>query len=187
MKVITLHPSDLDSACHELAASLQSFRPAIVVGILTGGGEVGRRVASCLTDTSYYEISLQRPSTHTKHRLAWLLRRLPLWIADTLRRYESRRVARSAPASRHAALPAALAAALGSMPAPRVLIVDDAVDSGMTLKAVIQAVKSAAPDADVRSAVLTVTTPHPAVEPEYALWRREVLLRFPWSLDYKKI
>ncbi len=181
-----MHPSGLDSACRGLAGSIRPFSPEIVVGILTGGGEVGRRVAAYLHAPAYFEVSLQRPSTHRKHRLGPLLRSLPGWVADRLRIYEARKLSRVAGAPREAVLPEDLTLALRSMSGSGVLIVDDAVDSGATLSAVIRAVKSVVPRAEIRSAALTVTTPHPSVEPEYALWRNEVLLRFPWSLDYKK-
>jgi hypothetical protein len=36
--------------------------------------------------------------------------------------------------------------------------------------------------AELRTAVITVTLEHPAVQPDYALYRG-VLCRFPWSFD----
>lgn len=65
---------------------------------------------------------------------------------------------------------------------PSLLVVDDAVDSGATLGRVIEVVRALSPPAsDIRSAVISVTTEHPRVEPTYALYRQ--LCRFPWSLD----
>lgn len=185
MRVITLHPSDFDKACNQLAASIHPFHPDLVVGILTGGGEVGKRVAACLEVERYFEVSLQRPSTEKKRRHAAILKYLPLWMADMLRRYEARRLARKAPLNREASLPQALVDALASTRETKVLIADDAVDSGATMSAVIDALKKVAPDADVRCCALVVTTSEPIVNPDYAIWCEGVLLRFPWSMDYK--
>ena len=67
-------------------------------------------------------------------------------------------------------------------PNPRIVVVDDAVDTGATLARVLDAVAHRAPDAEIRSAVITVTTERPWATPRYTLYRRQ-LCRFPWSLD----
>jgi hypoxanthine phosphoribosyltransferase len=64
-----------------------------------------------------------------------------------------------------------------------VLVVDDAVDSGATLIAVLDAVYKAAGSSKVRSAAITVTTENPMVMPDYYLYHDETLIRFPWSID----
>lgn len=67
--------------------------------------------------------------------------------------------------------------------AARILVVDDAVDSGATLLGVVNAAKAAVPLADVRSAVITQTTTAPMTAPDYTLYNDKTLIRFPWSLD----
>jgi hypoxanthine phosphoribosyltransferase len=67
----------------------------------------------------------------------------------------------------------------------RILVVDDAVDSGRTLEVVLRWLRGRCPDAEVRSAVLTVTTPRPLLIPDFYLYYPDVLIRFPWSLDNK--
>ena len=68
---------------------------------------------------------------------------------------------------------------------PRILIIDDAVDSGATLAATIDHIQAiAGPDAVLRTAAITVTTAAPSIEPNFMLYRY-VLCRFPWSLDFK--
>ena len=65
----------------------------------------------------------------------------------------------------------------------RLLVVDDAVDSGVTLATVIDLLRNTCPDrTEIRSAVITVTLEEPRAEPDYALYRG-VLCRFPWSFD----
>ncbi|MBC7799187.1 MAG: hypothetical protein H7Z10_01075, partial [Gemmatimonadaceae bacterium] len=68
-------------------------------------------------------------------------------------------------------------------PAPAVLIVDDAVDSGATLAAVLAEVRRLAPPgARIETAAITVTTAAPIATPDHALFNRQ-LCRFPWSMD----
>ena len=68
----------------------------------------------------------------------------------------------------------------------RILIVDDAVDSGSTMAAVRKAINAIAnPSAVIKIAAITVTTPAPFIEPDFFLLYRYVLCRFPWSLDSK--
>lgn len=68
--------------------------------------------------------------------------------------------------------------------ARRILIVDDAVDSGESMKKVVETVRGLNPRASVRTAAITLTTPAPAVSPDYYLYN-QVLVRFPWSKDYR--
>lgn len=182
---MTLHPSGLDAACGRLAVMVRPFAPAVVVGILTGGGEVGRRLVAMLPDAAYAEVGLHRSGTPRKKRARRLLRSLPTFAADLLRRAESLCCGYRRPVRRRAAtLPAPLRALLHAEPQPKVLIVDDAVDSGATLQSVVEAVRREAPCAEVRAAVLTVTRRNPLITPDYTLWNDRTLLRFPWSNDY---
>jgi hypoxanthine phosphoribosyltransferase len=67
--------------------------------------------------------------------------------------------------------------------AQRVLVVDDAVDSGVTLATVLRLLRETSPaDTELRSAVVTVTLAQPLAEPDFVLYRG-VLCRFPWSFD----
>lgn len=69
------------------------------------------------------------------------------------------------------------------VPATCVMVVDDAVDSGITLAAVLRTLRACCPPAtELRTAAITVTRPDPVVKPDYALYRG-VLCRFPWSFD----
>lgn len=71
-------------------------------------------------------------------------------------------------------------------PAPEVLVVDDAIDSGDTLFSVINSLKEVNPAARVRVAVVTVTTDHPRAEADFSIYHNKTLVRFPWSSDYRK-
>jgi hypoxanthine phosphoribosyltransferase len=73
---------------------------------------------------------------------------------------------------------------LREMPAPRrLLLVDDAVDSGVTLAAVMQRLKAACPPGtEIQSAAIVQTTPRPLLAPDHVLYNG-ALCRFPWSFD----
>jgi hypoxanthine phosphoribosyltransferase len=114
---------------------------------------------------------------------------LPASARDLLRRIEYRYVI--APRARHARAQQidgteamAIAARLAALASPpRILVADDAVDSGITLATVLRLLREIAPArSEVRSAAITQTLEHPTVQPDYVLFHR-VLCRFPWSFD----
>ena len=68
---------------------------------------------------------------------------------------------------------------------PKILVIDDAIDSGDTLFAIATTLKDMNPDARIDIAVMTETTRHPRIRANYTLYRNRTLIRFPWSNDYK--
>ena len=65
----------------------------------------------------------------------------------------------------------------------KILIVDDAVDSGYTLKAVLDKVKeNVKNESKIFSLAAVVTNKEACIWPDYTLYS-DVLIRFPWSLD----
>lgn len=201
MQVLTLNQQALDKHAERLAALVaasitekeESFDALIAV--LTGGGLVADSFCRAFPARLYAmrcDVELQRPSTRRKNGpLGALLRRLPLWLLDWLRMAESsllRLTHRHKPSHPlpEVKLPDDLAARLTSLSAPKVLLIDDAIDSGDTLAAVIESLKKANPEVSVSVAVLTVTTRRPRVKADFALYTNSTLIRFPWSKDYKK-
>lgn len=63
-----------------------------------------------------------------------------------------------------------------------IVIVDDAVDSGYSLKAVIEHFGKLYPGVDVFSSTFTTTQRNSVIVPDYSFFRYK-LVRFPWSLD----
>ena len=109
-------------------------------------------------------------------------------MTDALRLLEvrllsSRRRSAAGPQPIDRAEAVAIGGRVQAMQAPRLLVVDDAVDSGKTLATVLRALREACPaGTEIRSAAITVTLDNPVAEPDYALYRR-VVCRFPWSFD----
>ncbi|MDE6702075.1 MAG: phosphoribosyltransferase domain-containing protein, partial [Muribaculaceae bacterium] len=67
----------------------------------------------------------------------------------------------------------------------KILIIDDAVDSGATLKAIVEKFKAEYPNTDIRSAVITQTHPQAIYKPDYCIFDNSTLIRTPWSIDMR--
>lgn len=190
MKVITLDNVRFFRKCVELRelVAADGFDYDAVVAIASGGVYVARafmdgnpRSSAC------FEVNCRRTGTDVKkRRLSKVVGALPRWMADLLRIAESRiyEMKRRFSAShlKHVELPASLADYLREKPR-KLLIIDDAVDSGVTLASVVKAIAGVAAESQVRTAVITVTTGSPLINADYALYRDSMLVRFPWSLD----
>lgn len=192
--VRTLNQGDFDAACARLMQTVSAnYSPTFLVGIRTGGFVVAEAMARATAEPlPVLPLTCQRAGTAAKSRLPFLhefLGMLPRGAVDALRLLEHRLL--SPRRKRLAKVPnvdnteaAAITAQLSaSQTRHRLLVVDDAVDSGITLQTVVELLRSTCPiETEIRSAVITVTLAAPKAEPDYALYRG-VLCRFPWSFD----
>jgi hypothetical protein len=166
--------------------------PALVVGVRSGGWEVAGLLPPVRSQSiEALPVTCRRPSTSAKARsMPRWIRSLPRPVRDRLRLLEHRWLTRTRAGSVadgrsvDAGDLERLAARLSALhPGSWILVVDDAVDTGATLRAVLDAIGRVAPaGVGVTTAAITVTTPDPIVRPDVALldgW----LCRFPWSLD----
>ena len=65
--------------------------------------------------------------------------------------------------------------------------VDDAIDSGVTIRVVCDALQERyGMDAVIKTAVVTVTTDAPLLDADFYCYHDHTLVRFPWSMDYKR-
>lgn len=190
MSVITLHPQSLADACHRLSALVHGAgcRPALLVGILSGGAEVARLMRADFPDVPYAEVRMSRPSTRKKERglLHRMLQAMPLWLCDVLRMAESR----VGEWRSRGQLPERVGSISLDIEVPAggtILLVDDAIDTGATIQVLRQQLQARYPNAEVRVAVITVTTAHPVCDADFCLYHDRTLCRFPWSNDYKSI
>ncbi len=181
-RVLTLDEAAFKAKCTELQAQCADFAPDLIVGIPTGGEYVARNMFG---DLPHIYLGAQRPTTHIKKGIApRILSRLPRWLADALRVVESALLQCTAKRNerRHIDIDSMQAEQIGR--SRRILVVDDACDSGITLASVVSAVgRYTSADTQIRCGVITVTTEAPAVDPHYALFRNKTLVRFPWSAD----
>jgi len=187
-------PAEVRALCTELADQVRGFEPDLIVGIATGGADIAAALAKALGGTRLAIVKSQRPGTRIKQGrlVSRVIAALPERLADLARwaevEYREARyylqmfrhgVDRSDPVTR-IERPESLAEAVAG--ASRVLVVDDTLDSGQTLRGVVQAARAANPKAEIRSAVIATTWRRPPVLPDYVLQGR-LLLRLPSSFD----
>lgn len=192
--LVTLQGPEFAAACADLMRLVESdYAPMAIIGIRTGGLTVARAMQPVAhAGVPVLPLTCRRATTDAKARLPLLrtlLGSLPRPLVDVLRRLEHRLLTagrlqhgRNREVDRVEA--AAIADHLVMLPRPaRILVVDDAVDSGTTLAAVLRVLWDIAPaGSEIRSAVITQTTESPSVRPDYVLFRGR-LCRFPWSFD----
>jgi uncharacterized protein len=194
--VLTLPPAALTRSADDLLAMVErsGFIPDGVVGIETGGLKVVESLT--IPPAIVLRCRMARPSTELKKSRPGrrVLRMLPYALADQFRLIEDwvgSRDKPSVPPPTEELLRGIeeIARTVAERGLTRLLIVDDAVDSGGTLGCVMSALRSRLPE-EVRvvSAVVTRTRPpeRTATEPDFAL-HSMVLCRFPWSFDYKAL
>jgi hypoxanthine phosphoribosyltransferase len=192
--VRTLDQPAFDIACANLLRMVAtSYAPTLLVGVRTGGLVVAEAMARAAEGRlPVMPLTCRRASTATKSRVPFLhelLAVLPRGAVDAMRVLEHRLLS---PRRKKQARPpdvdhgeaGAIAALLSCSPGDnRLLVVDDAVDSGVTLATVTDLLRTNCPaPTEIRSAVITVTLEAPRAEPDYALYHG-VLCRFPWSFD----
>jgi hypoxanthine phosphoribosyltransferase len=141
------------------------------------------------TNTTVVSIKVQRPSTAVKHhlQLARLLSRLPRGLTDQLRWVEVEwREATHRLAGRRTDERVQSDLVVANLPtvvgAAHILVVDDTVDSGDTLRHACAVVRKRYQTAAITTAVIASTWRDPPVAPDICLYPR-TLIRFPWSMD----
>ena len=169
------------------------YSPTLLVGIRTGGLVVAQSmIRTATTPLPVLALTCRRELTKVKSRLKQvrtLLSALPQPAANLLRHVEHRLI--TAPRARRARprqIDRSEAETIGTCVATlssraKILVIDDAVDSGATLATALQVLRDVCPPGtEMRSAVITQTLDRPIVRPDYVL-HRGTLCRFPWSFD----
>lgn len=203
MKVKTLNDHNFDEACRELAQMIEAsgFHPDMIVGIATGGDYVAQRLQHHMHPTpALASISLQRPSTKAKAGLlSRIVRHLPRQVCDALRIIESKILTITdrtrAKTIQEIPIPQKIKEAIAKG-SKKILIADDAIDSGQTMLTVAKALEKAQAQtnrkaeitnknqkAEIKSAAITKTRPNPLINPDYTLIPTPTIVRFPWAPD----
>lgn len=190
--VRTLNQVQLRTAARELLNLVEDsgFQPDLIVSVANGGTRVVESIKDEIDNLgiSTEAVLCQRPGTPAKKRLrlSLLVKRLPLSVRSALRVAEHMvrlLLERAEENDKRDVTVIWSSLACQTLPA-RILVIDDAVDSGNTLVAVEAFLRARYPSAEIRFGVLAQTRKKVFRDPDYSLYR-SVLIRFPWSSDYR--
>ena len=196
MKVITLDDDSFDDACADLALRLaEKGRYDAVVGVRTGGAVVAAKVYEILlqsdSNIKYFEAGAARSTTAAKKKggIKAVIRLMPRVMQDVLRNIEHLFVALTTALpfekQRSVQVDDDLQEYLATTAGARLCVVDDAIDSGATIRSLVDEVRRLAPEVVITTAVLVVTLRGPVVRPDVSVFDG-VLVRFPWAVDVKR-
>lgn len=189
-RVLTLVGVEFESACRELACMVASsgFSPDVIIGIKSGGDVIGKVIAGCFPEACYAAAGASRPGSEAKRRKGSLLSKLPYFVTDALRIVESYVLSLLEHGDSERDVTLCLdkkSQSLLNKNGCKVLIIDDAIDSGATLRQVKGKLLGMFPGCCCKSAVITVTTSSPVEKPDFRLFDNK-LIRFPWSTDLRR-
>lgn len=196
MKVVDVQLSDLDRfykvVVSQLNVEVEKTAKVAVIGIAESGVQIADGICKELVRNGYfnaipYVVRCKRPHSKIRDTVAIqygssLFGRIPRFAFNFLRIVEHHILSLLRPATRIVHFDKCENEIRRCSVA---LIVDDAVDSGHTMKSVLLKTKEIVPEATIKLVAYNTTQKNPVVEPNY-VHRRGVLVRFPWAADYKK-
>lgn len=194
MKVINLLGQDFHLACENLSFKIkENFVPNVIIGVLTGGGIIGREIFSTfenIPNCHYTEVKLQRGTTKVKEvsNAKKILKHLPEWILNIMRIIEVELLELKAKFIKpHRYGTISLDDDIQQIllkKGKRILIIDDCIDTGWTLKLIKEYIEMHFPGNEIKIAVFTTAHRKPVIRADFQLYNR-TLIRFPWAYDTK--
>ena len=191
MKVVNFDQEVFESFLDEkLKDFLIENSSVLIIGIKEGGIPIAELVKSnkkkkTSIQLDFITIKSQRPSTKSKKKssivkylLKNLFKVLPQFFLNQVRIYEHKFLMNNKNQDREVNFPQNL----NFIKYDKILVVDDAVDSGYTLKNVVEKLEKNNSSAKIYSLAVVVTDKNAVKIPDYYLYS-DVLIRFPWSLD----
>ena len=192
MKVITVSRNNFSNLCLDLYRNvLSSFSPEILISIATGGDYVAQEIVN-KNAIEWRSVKLQRPSTKNKNRHVTTLFTktmtlvLPYFMLNLFRNAEHYFLLITNKGIRYNDVRAvSIQIDRELLVNKKILIIDDAVDSGATLASVRERIEALTDGlSHVKTAAIVVTSRDSIIKPDFFLYEY-CLIRFPWSLDYK--
>jgi HAD superfamily hydrolase (TIGR01490 family) len=172
---------DIAAVTNELGDCVlaSGFRPDCIIYLETGARLIAAQLCNRF-QVRALPLRVQRTGSRMKSLLSLVLRPLPDGIKNTLRRSESRWLAKRGPQQR--TIESSVPANLSGL---RVLIVDDAVDTGTSVRMARKwAGEMGADPEHIKVAALTITTEMAEKEADFHVFSE--LCRFPWSSDSRE-
>ena len=194
MKVINFEQNKFDEFLESnLRYWKKSSSKILVLGIKEGGIFIAENIFQVINSqenkVDLKFIKCQRPSTSIKKKnefrrslIETIFKLSPVFILDLLRNFEHYLLTKKSIEYNREII---LDESIDFKSYDKIMIVDDAVDSGVTLEKVNQYIENLVDKTTVvKSLAVVITNKQAVVMPDYYLYK-DVLIRFPWSLDGK--
>ena len=189
LKVITLKDDSFTNDCMVLFNLITDrISPDLLIAIETGGGEIVRRLERSVNikaNIIYVEASRIKRKSLFSIIKSNLIKKLPIGLNNILRILEHSarqfiyKIGKSN-SGRNISVGKDDYLYLAS--SDNICIIDDAIDSGNTIKQVVDEVRRVNKNARISTAVIVKTFESPLLNPDIYLYN-DTLIRFPWSDD----
>ena len=194
MRVYTSDTSDFEKFTEDLitALNLSAEESCCVLAVANGGIPLARIVKKKLSESvpilDYAEIVCQRPSTVYKKKptrkklIEFTFKYTPQCLSNLARLLEHTYLSLR---RKNYVIRDCFFSNKTPVHSDVFIIVDDAIDSGYSIKCVRDYVAKKYPLSHIKTAVFTTTQKDPVYRADFSAYDR-VLVRFPWSLDAQK-
>ena len=185
MNYVELSAKDVKERCRTLSeqVSASGFRPDLVIFIAKGAFQIGKIMSDNLS-CPLAEISCKRSGGKLKEKLSPVLKLIPGRVRGFIREKEMNKRNKKNNSERSTEYNVKQWSEYDN--AERVLIVDDSIDSGSSMRAAVDAASEFFQKAEIRTAVLNVFDGSEAiVKADYHL-TDNLLISGPWSNDSKE-
>lgn len=193
MKIIKFDPVTFDNFLHvSLEKWANSSDRILVLGVKEGGIILAKKVYQFFADKKSLQVDLnfvtcQRPSTKVKKKnkrteqlMKSIFQYTPRIVLNQLRVIEHQLLSGK---KQNPTREMSSEENINYSAYSKIMIVDDAVDSGYSLKHIIEFINQQVDQTtEIATLAVVVTQKEPVVKPNFYLYK-EVLIRFPWSLD----
>ena len=164
---------------------ISKFNPEAIIYIEKAGRLIGCTMANHL-NIQLFAVSTTRAGDSMKNKIKLLFNYLPWQVSHLIRKMELASPYHKNFGKREVIINKPLP----NIKETRILLVDDAIDSGVSIKSVVKFLNERG-DHNILTAVITTTSSDPIYQADYSHFNK--LLTFPWSIgskdynDYQKL
>ena len=187
MKVIDFTNADIEKACETLISQFDC-RFDLVAGIAEGGRLIAETIAQKL-NLPVLLVIRQRSLTQHKNKTKNIFKYIPKKTLNFVRIAENRcleflsKIRKNEEKSDKINIISDDLSFFKNPQIKNILLVDDAIDSGATVKNVEKFLQTKNKNWNIKVAVITQTFKRPMRKADYQIYNK-ILIRFPWSNDF---
>lgn len=185
MKYIELSRKDIEEQCKDWAKEIQkSYQPDLIVYVAKAGYLIGREMKDVF-NVPLVGISATREGNALKEVVGLIVSRMPNFVRNILISLELKSDTHSKNAERQIHFHEGLEK-MKSSNIQSILVVDDSVDTGHSMKQVVDAIHSLFGDVEIKIAGLNVwDKSRSIIDSDFALYKNTVI-KSPMSKDSKE-